>query len=50
MLSQEVRARSWVEASSAMKRSSRTSAGFLKFPVQESEPTIEIDFDAIGRY
>lgn len=24
--------------------------GFLKFPVQESEPTIEIDFDAIGRY
>ena len=24
--------------------------GFIKFSAQESEPTIEIDFDAIGRY
>jgi len=24
--------------------------GFIKFSAQETEPTIEIDFDAIGRY
>ena len=24
--------------------------GFIKFSVQEQEPTVEIDFEAIGRY